>query len=264
MIPFLWTADNPHAPVRANGRRFWGYPQRQDTIRCIGVHTAETAPFGTSAEAVARWLRDAASAPASYHRIVDSDSTVLLLPDEAVAFHIRSFNSGSLGLSFATRARLWGQHPAWDEQALRRGAEVAAAWCRTYDIPVRWLTRQAALSGQRGFVRHSTMDPQRRTDPGAGFPAARFFDLIEQHMEDDMPYRDWPEADRQALLDDIWNYDNGSHTRPIISTHWANVRSRRTEDGMKQLSRKVATLAAAGGASAGAVATELGRRLLGG
>lgn len=188
MTPYLWTKDNPHAPRRANGMRFWGYPTRAGGVRprVIGVHTAETNPSPASAENVSRWLRDGATQPASYHRIVDSDSEVLLLPDTAVAFHIRNFNTPSLGLSFATRAHLWGTYPVWDMQALRRGAVIAADWCKRYSIPVRWLTKAEAEGGARGFVRHSVMDPSRRSDPGAKFPANLWFQMIREEIEDEV------------------------------------------------------------------------------
>lgn len=221
-MAFLWTANNPHAPVRANGRRFWGYPTRNGgtaAIRCIGIHTAETDPSPASAENVARWLRDSAPNPASYHSLVDSDSEVELLPDSAVAFGIASFNTPTVHLSFATRAGWWGRYPAWDDDALDRGARVAARWVRRYNIPLRWITRTQALGGERGFVRHSTMDPSRRSDPGASFPADRFFTLIRSYLtgseEDPMAWlrrNNWPD----------WSHGDA----PIYATSSTNPRRR--------------------------------------
>lgn len=170
---WLYQHPNPHAPVRANGRRFHGYPSRTSSIRAIGVHTAETAPSPASAENVARYLAST-TRQASYHALVDSDSTVRLLPDEATAFGIAGYNAPALHVSFATYAARWGQHPEWDDAALARGAQVVADWCRRNTIPVRWLTRAQALAGDKGLVRHSVMDPTRRSDPGGGFPQAEF------------------------------------------------------------------------------------------
>jgi hypothetical protein len=196
VTPYLLTRDNPYARAwhKARGRSygFWGYPTRTTGvagIRVIGIHTAESDPSPASAENVARWQRDAAQQPSSYHRMVDSDSTVLTLPDEAVAFQIGAFNTPCISLSFATKASMWGRFPAWDAQAINRAAEVAAEWCRRYHIPLVWLSRSQALGGASGFVRHSVMDPDRRGDPGDKFPAGQFFAATHQllNFEDDMP-----------------------------------------------------------------------------
>lgn len=189
--------NNPHAPLRANGRRWWGYPSRSGgtaAIRVIAIHTTENAPSPAVALNVARWQATTAPGPSSYHVIVDSDHTVRTVLDEHTAFHIANFNTASLGLSFGTRAALWGRYPEWDELALERGAAQVREWLDLYDIPLRWLTRAQALAGQRGLVRHSVMDPSRRTDPGGAFPAARFFRFIE---EDDMTPED------RALLQQV-------------------------------------------------------------
>lgn len=173
---------NRHSSVRANGVRFWGYPSRQGgtgSIRAIGVHTTE----GGRALNTARWQAHDAAAPSSYHVIAEAEGLVRTLDDVAVAFGIAGFNTPTLQLSFAGRAADWGNNPARDRRALAHAARQAAAWCAAYDIPVRWITRAQADAGARGFVRHSTMDPGRRSDPGDGFPATTFFDLIRQHLE---------------------------------------------------------------------------------
>lgn len=193
--------ENPHSRVRDNGVRFWGYPQRNAQVSCIVVHTAETAPTPQSAEAVARWQAYEAPAPSSYHVLVDSDSVVRTLEDRAVAFHCVGLNSNSLGLSFATKASLWGRHPEWDQAALRRGAWQAARWCKSQSIPVRWLTLEQAKSGARGFIRHSVADPTRRTDPGRTFPEAEFFRLVNHYLSPD-PVEDIMTREQEAKLDE--------------------------------------------------------------
>lgn len=253
---YLYTASNPHAPLRDNGMRGWYYTQRQgglSAIRVIGVHTAETDPTPNSAEAVAKWQRDRAEQPSSYHVLVDSDSTVRTLPDEAVAFHIRSFNTPSLGLSFATRARWWGNWPTWDDLALKRAAAQAREWVDTYSIPLRWLRKTEAESGMKGFVRHSTMDPDRRTDPGLGFPAEKFFELIEG---DDVPLTD----------DDIrriWEYryptdENWTAQRWIANgTRFA----RTAAHAIAELTKQIEAIEQGDGPKASAIAREVRREL---
>jgi len=175
--------SNPHSRVRANGVRFWGYPERrggEDAITCIGVHTTEGDPGPYTARNTAKWQALAAPAPSSYHKLVDTATVVVTLADRAVAFHIVGLNTIALGISFGTRAHLWGRDRAKDEEMLDRGAQVVAEWSRKYVIPVRWITRAQALRGVRGFIRHSEADPLRRSDPGAAFPAARWFAKINR------------------------------------------------------------------------------------
>lgn len=200
MTPLLFTADNPHSSVRANGKRGWFYPTRNASIRAIVLHTAETDPSPASAENVGRWQRDAAPVPSSYHVLVDSDSTVRALPDGATAFHCVGFNSPSLGLSFATRAAWWGRFPAWDRAALAHGAAQVASWCRRYDIPPVLLTREQALAGRSGIVTHAVMDPRRRSDPGDLFPMQDLMWRVRAGL--------WPaavefEEDVMASLEDV-------------------------------------------------------------
>lgn len=185
--PYLYLNQNPHAPQRANGRRFWGYPARPAgaVIDVIGVHTAENLfdQMGRDdgAEGVAHY-QSRTERPSSYHRITDRDSTIKCLPDDAVAFGITNRNSRSLHLSLALRAADWSDPAkgAKAEPTLRRAAAVAAEWCRRYDIPVRRITRAQVDAGARGLLAHGDADPGRRSDPGVDFPWDRFLTLIHQ------------------------------------------------------------------------------------
>lgn len=182
--PYLYEHQNRHAPVRTNGLRFWGYPSRPPGVdsRVIAVHTAESfldlIGVDTGAENVARF-QSQTERPSSYHRIADSDSIVMCLPDEAVAFGVGNFNSPTLHISLAMRAADWSDEKKAKaaEPTLLNAAKVCQEWVQRYKIPLRWLTRVEALAGQSGFVKHGIMDPERRSDPGVRFPAARFLDL---------------------------------------------------------------------------------------
>ena len=169
--------NNRHAPLRSNGVRWWGQPGRNKPITCVAIHTAETPATSSSARSVAEW-QSRAPVPSSYHILVDSTTTMRTVNDRDTAFHVASNNSYMLGLSFATRAHDWNVNRRWDDLALRRAAVVARQWQALYRIPARWLTRPEAMRGMKGFVRHSTMDPARRSDPGLKFPAVRFFELL--------------------------------------------------------------------------------------
>ena len=175
--------NNPNAPLRANGVRWWGHPSRHHRPRVIVLHTAESTPTGSSARAVAEW-QSRAPVPSSYHVLCDSRTTLRTVRDDHTAFHAASFNSISLGISWATRASLWGTHPDWDTAALLRAAAVCRQWQALYAIPARWLSRPQVQAGASGFVRHSTLDPARRSDPGVKFPATRFFSLLDDEGDD--------------------------------------------------------------------------------
>lgn len=198
MTPYLYAHPNRNAPIRANGVRFHGYPTRSQKVRLVGLHTTESLfdQIGqdTGAEGVARY-QSQTDRPSSYHRIVDRDSTVVCLPDEATAFGIGRLNAPTLHLAFALRAADWSD-PKKARAALpmlERAADVCAEWSREFGIPLTWLSRDAAFGKARGFIRHGTADPTRRSDPGKDFPADLFFDLIADRLapqEDDMPLTD--------------------------------------------------------------------------
>lgn len=188
MTPYLYSHENRHAPKRDNGRRFWGYPARSQKVRLIGVHTCENLfdliGEDTGAEGVARF-QSQTDRPSSYQRIVDRDSTVVCLPDQATAFGIGKLNSPTLHIAFALRAADWSD-PRKAKAArpmLERGAAVCAEWCQEFGIPLTWLARDAAFGRSRGFVRHGTADPTRRSDPGPDFPAGLFFELIAARLD---------------------------------------------------------------------------------
>lgn len=180
---YLLDHPNPHAKPDRDGR-YHGYSSRSQPVRVIVIHTAENTPDSVGAdggaEAIARY-QARVDRPSSYHDIVDSDSHISLLPWDHTAFHARNANSWSIGLSMATKAALWPSMPArWTEGTLENLATVAAAavrWVRaTYgiEIPTLTISKHAAVNGQAGFIAHGTLDPGRRSDPGATFPWGRF------------------------------------------------------------------------------------------
>jgi hypothetical protein len=170
---YLIENENNHGKLRKNGKHGWYYPTRKKGIQGIVIHTAEGAP----AENVAKYFTFN-TRPASAHAVVDESIIINLLPDTAVAFHVRGNNSKTLGLEIAYWAHKWGENLQLEDMLLNN----AAKWCRKkaleHDIPITRLNKSSWAKGQKGFMAHSDLDPSRRTDPGDEFPWDKFLSYV--------------------------------------------------------------------------------------
>ncbi len=214
MTYYLLDHPNPNCPDRGDGR-YWGYAEMQAQPFLIAVHTTESfadelgADMG--AENVAAYFSRTETA-ASYHTIVDSDSTVRCLPAGLdgttvhTAFHCWNRNTGTLGVSFAMRASEWPTvSPAWATAALGRAADEVALWCRRWDIPARKVTRAEADAGVSGITGHGILQPEDRTDPGAAtvfdpslFPWDRFLGMVNERLNGGTPEAEQEEFEMRA------------------------------------------------------------------
>lgn len=188
----LLDTRNRHAVADGYRHGFYGHrhrPAGTDVVRLV-VHTTEAAwdTEGTDggAERVGNYLAKNVTRPASYHAIVDRDSTVALLPLDAVAFGARGWNSNAVHLAVGGTAAGWDKLPtAHVDAVLERLVAAAAAACTVYGIPPKRLTGARARStGRLGICGHGDLDPKRRTDPGAGFPWPRFLELLTAALTD--------------------------------------------------------------------------------
>lgn len=180
---YLIDNPNPNAPmvIQKGGGIFqaWGYPLRMKMPDLIVVHTAEALDpvledGDSTAENVANYL-STVKRKASAHVVVDTDSEIVLLPDEAVAFHCAGYNSRSLGLEIAYRAKLWGQDSEREAALIDLAARVVCRWVQRWEIPLRKLPAKEARRGAKGISSHAALDPARRTDPGENFPWEALF-----------------------------------------------------------------------------------------
>lgn len=230
----LLDTRNPNA-ARFGG--YWGYPTMSEKPRVICVHTTESLADvdgpDSGAENVAGWFTRN-NVVASYHTVVDSDSTVRCLPaglDGTVphtAFHAAGCNSFALGLSIAVQAHTWQTLPGpWVAAVLQRAAAEAALWSARWGIPPVLLTREQAANRWSGFIGHGMWDPGSRSDPGAGFDWTGFLNRVHNPqrvttIEGDDDMLTLVESDNGT----IWVVGGGTK-RPLVSaatwsdTEWA-------------------------------------------
>lgn len=177
------------------------HPPRQRQFRergttpsgVIVIHTAENTPDwvgpDTGAEGVASFIQGRSDF-GSYHLLVDSDSTVRLIP-----FHLQAYGDGTgsnphaIHISAATQAAKWSKaSPEWRLATARnmgKAAARAAKWLkRTHGVtvPARRITRAQSDARVPGFISHAERDPARRTDPGADFPWDVFLNAYQRAM----------------------------------------------------------------------------------
>lgn len=200
-MTYLLANDNPNAPRRTDRNRFWGYPSRNATPRVVVFHTSESAfdlvGEDRGAEAVANYLAHT-ERTASYHAIVDRDSTVQLLPWDYTAFGARGANADGIHIAVA------GEHDRWDDipssavdQILDQLVPVVAEALEWAGLPAVRLSDEAARSGGRGLASHSQIDPTRRSDPGPAFPWGRLLHQLDEGEAMSWLNR-WPESFRPA------------------------------------------------------------------
>lgn len=181
MASGFYFLDNPNP----NGQHF--YTSRRSEIAFVVVHTAENLPDfdppDMGAERVAAYGART-DRNASWHQTVDSDSVVACLPDDHTAWHVKGYNSASLGVEIATQAHRWGDGPAdWEAAVLQNTADVVGRWCIDYGIPAVKLSQAEVDAGEKGLVSHSTLDPSRRSDPGIGFPWELLLEKVQARID---------------------------------------------------------------------------------
>jgi hypothetical protein len=167
------------------GTQQYTYPRRggvQLSGTCI-VHTAECAAdndgVDTSAEGCASMIANRADY-GSYHRLVDSDSIIRMVPFEYEAWQDSETNNWAVGISAALRTTDWLVMPADRRERVYRNLAACAAEFVAYmaskgiDVPLRRITGAEARARVSGFCAHGDSGIAR-TDPGTAFDWALFF-----------------------------------------------------------------------------------------
>lgn len=153
-------------------------PRGSVPISLIAIHTNEgNNPLNVfpdrTAEDLAAYL-DRPSTIASYHKIVDDDSTVHYLPDNVASWSIRSGNSRSLNLCMTGWARWSREEWLSHSSMLQHAALLVREWCMKYRIPLSKISPVQVGQNHSGICGHIDWTLGKRdgthTDPGTGFP----------------------------------------------------------------------------------------------
>lgn len=124
-----------------------------------------------TAEDLVRWM---ITQSVSYHKIVDDDSTVTMVPDDQAAWSARSANQRSLNICLTGWSRWsrteWLQH----QPMLNRAAGEVRNWSHTHGIPLVKLTPAQVGADARGVCGHGDWSVGKHdgdhSDPGRNFP----------------------------------------------------------------------------------------------
>ena len=175
-----------HPPA---SQQFYPPPRANGLTGGIVLHTTESPKQRIGADNgainIAAFI-SRRSDPGSYHCIVDSGSTVLLVPDNYTAFHVAAngYNSRTWGISFACRSTELALDDEWTQLAMKQAAAaIVAFWQRNRFDPAACRrdaprSRRAQHARAHDSRRRPAVGSQRRLDPqpapaGPRGPAAR-------------------------------------------------------------------------------------------
>ncbi len=153
--------DNPPA-----SQQFW--PSRNNGLSGgVVIHTTEGAGGDTAAENTAGFI-SRRSDPGSYHMIVDTDSSVAMMPDDYVAFGVAAsgFNSTCWMIAIAAQsAALDPNSPYTQAEVDRMGAEIVAFWQRNgFDVAEASQFIGEDVKDRPGLAHHGDVQSWDRSD----------------------------------------------------------------------------------------------------
>lgn len=125
----------------------------------IVIHTVE----GSEAGCIS-WFKNSRSNVSAHFVVAHSGRITRMVQDKNVAWHVRNYNSRSIGIENEGYA----QRNTWTNAQYDALARLVAWLCTKYRIPV----------SRTGIKSHAELDPRRRSDPGPYFNWTRFLNLV--------------------------------------------------------------------------------------
>jgi hypothetical protein len=192
MATGFYLIDHPNRLAKQYGEVRRGGEKPSGT--CV-VHTAENVADqigeDLGAEAVARYC-STRSDYGAYHRLVDADSIVPMVPFGYETWHCTKTNPWSCSISAAVEAGDWKRYgDDYETRVLRNLARAGAEFVRAMKkywgiiVPIKHITGAEARAQKPGFTGHGETDPGRRSDPGADFDWARFLRMVRAELAAD-------------------------------------------------------------------------------
>jgi len=162
---------------------------RGRAVSHVVVHTAECSESKGSARAVAGYF-STLTRPASAHLVIDSEDVIQCVHFDDVAFAAPPLNEHGVHIELCGRASQTAEQ--WNDPfsvaQLGLAADVVAALCVRYSLPVTYCDAGALVAGSRGITGHREVSrawkKSDHTDPGASFPWAPWLVMVAQHVLD--------------------------------------------------------------------------------
>lgn len=219
------------------------YPTRQQAVRVVVVHTAETPCEEGRAYNIAAYLArvDPVTGKklveASAHYVVDPGETVAQVPEEGTAWAAPGANADGIQIEQAAYAGFTADdwQGAEQQRMLRTQlAPLVAGICRRWDLPAVWLSAADLLAGKAGVTDHNTVNVAYQAsdhwDCGPSFPAGLLMELVRAELgETTAPADGDKEAAEMPLYmmglrngDVVAVYDGG-FTRQVGGAEWDHL-----------------------------------------
>lgn len=172
-IPFLQARDFHRGP--------------RTVVNWIVIHTAEVAPLPTSANALMLACHRGSTGPdgkprlASWHFAVDSENITQSVKEEDIAFHAPGANKTGIGIELACRCMQNDWRSPYSQAMLGQAAQLVAALCAKWDVPVAFVDAAALAVAARGITVHAECTKAfggTHQDPGPNFDRAGFVALV--------------------------------------------------------------------------------------
>jgi hypothetical protein len=147
-------------------------PAQRSRVDWVVLHSTEGPCAARQAFAVARWFAGPSSPQASAHYVCDPAAIVQCVREQDVAWHAPNANRTGIGVEhtgFAAKTDWTAEDDGLS--VLRRSAQLVAAVCRRWSVPLVRVDAAGLLAGQRGITTHAAVTEAFRTvgghvDPG--------------------------------------------------------------------------------------------------